>query len=197
MIKSGLSTKYMVSTYQPTEDVYVQADKNYYYKTNSGQFLKATVHTGDSIATIQASLGTIFENVMQPKTSIQQVSYLNDNDAVSYVGATASGSLFDVVQRAILAERVYVDGINASSVYTQPIAFKLQNMMIKSEPVKWLIGDDSTGYTEDFTMEAGMLTLLKASSRTLLIARTLCTATERIVLTVHPSVWRRSCRRSG
>lgn len=149
VIKSGLSTKYMVSTYQPTEDVYVQADKNYYYKTNSGQFLKATVHTGDSIATIQASLGTIFENVMQPKTSIQQVSYLNDNDAVSYVGATASGSLFDVVQRAILAERVYVDGINASSVYTQPIAFKLQNMMIKSEPVKWLIGDDATGYTDE------------------------------------------------
>ena len=149
VIKSGLSTKYMVTTYQPTSDTEVKSDKVYYYKTNSGQFIKISASIGDSIATIAASLGTVYENVLQPKVSIQKVSYLNDNDRVSYVGAAASGSLFDVVQRAILAERVYVDGINASSVYTQPIAFKLQNMMLANEPVKWLIGDDATGYTDE------------------------------------------------
>jgi len=149
VIKTGLSTKYTVNTFKHTGDTNVLADKHYYTKSNSGQFLQITANVGDSIMTLEQSLGTIYERTVQPKTSIQDVSYLNDNSNITYIGAAASGGLFDAVQRAVISERVYVDGINASSVYNQPVAFKLQNMMIAGEPVKWLIGDDSTGYTDD------------------------------------------------
>jgi hypothetical protein len=149
VIKTGLSTKYTVNTYKHTEDTRVLANKYYYTKSNSGQFLQISANVGDSIATLEHSLGTIYERVVQPKTSIQDVSYLNDNANITYIGSAAAGGLFDAVQRAVISERVYVDGVNASSVYNQSIAFKLQNMMLANEPVKWLIGDDSTGYTDD------------------------------------------------
>ena len=147
--KTGLSTKYTVNTYKETEDTNIVAGKEYFQKSNSGQFFLIHADVGTSISELRDSLGPIYNKTIQPTTSIKDVSYLNDNDNVAYIGAAASGGLFDAVQRAVLAEHVYVKGINASSVYTQPIAFKLQNMMLENEPVKWLIGDDSTGYTED------------------------------------------------
>lgn len=149
VIKTGLSTKYTVNTFKRTEDETIQQNKKYYTKANSGQFIQITANTGDSIMTLENSLGPIYERTVQPKTSIQDVSFLNENSNVTYIGAAAAGGLFDAVQRAIISERVYVDGVNATSVYNQPIAFKLQNMMLIDEPVKWLIGDDATGYTDE------------------------------------------------
>ena len=151
IIRHAINTKYKVETFKLTTDTRVSEDesgqqKPYFQKMNSGNFIEVSgLHLNDSIA----GRG-YYEKQLQPSATIYDVQYLNDNGDETYVAAAASGGLFDTLQRAILTEKVYTDNITATDVYTQGIAFKLQNMML-SDPTKvnnlpWLIGDDTIGW---------------------------------------------------
>ena len=164
IIRSGIDTKYRIQTFKITEDTvsrkYTAEDgidldgqmKHYYRKLNSGKFLDLNI-TSEGVNL--TNLGyDVYETAVHPKTSIYDVQYINENGDEAYVPSASAGSVFDAVQHAILAEKVYADNITASSLYTQPIAFKIQNLML-SDPtwrdasIPWLIGDDCTGWTDD------------------------------------------------
>lgn len=141
IIRSNLDTKFLVDTYKVTSDVRPVSTKTYYAKTNAGTFIARTFST----TTFPA--GTWYEKTSENGVALADIGYFNNGNK-TIISQAAAGDLMDIVQHAILAERVYADGINATNVYTQPIAFKLQRMTIMSEPDKWIMGDDYTGHEE-------------------------------------------------
>ena len=138
-----LDTKFLINAFKPTEDLSPVSSKTYYYKTNAGTFIPRTFPTGTSFP----SGTTWYESTHEKGVALSDIGYYN-NGSKMIISQTAAGDLMDVVQHAVLAERVYADGIKATNVYTQPIAFKLQRMIITSEPDKWIMGDDYTGHEE-------------------------------------------------
>ena len=173
IIRSGIETKYQVQTYKVTTDIYARkytdADgaaiagqmKRYYRKLNSGNFLDLNLLEGTDLRTItytdeegHTHPVTVYETTVQPKTSLYDIQYMNESGNKTTIPSANAGSMFDTVQHAIMSEMVYADNMSASSLYKQPVAFKVQNLML-SDPTRehpltpWLIGDDCTGWTED------------------------------------------------
>ena len=149
IIRSGIDSKFTVATFSLTEDTEKNATKTYYQRLNTGKFISVTVESGQN----PKSLG-LYEMTIQSKTSLEDVMYLNEDQSVQYIPSSAAGDTMGVIQHAILGERVFVDGVNATNVYTQPVVFKLQRMSLKNEPIKWLIGDDHNG-REDVLLPYG------------------------------------------
>lgn len=152
--RDDLETKYTISTYTKTTDTvaskYTSGEhegvlKRYYRKQNSGYFVDLNLALNTPINFSYP----VYERTVQPSTSIYDVQYMNANGDVQYIAAAAAGSNFGVVQHAMLNKMETDRNYGAQALYSQAVAFELQNMMIESAGrYKWLIGDDLTGYTE-------------------------------------------------
>ena len=173
IIRTGIETKYQVQTYKVTTDIYARKYtaedgagiagqmKRYYRKLNSGNFLDLNLLEGTDLRNVtytddsgHTQRVTVYETTVQPKTSLYDIQYMKESGNKTTIPTANAGSLFDTVQHAIMSEMVYADNMSASSLYKQPVAFKVQNLML-SDPSRdnpltpWLIGDDCTGWTED------------------------------------------------
>ena len=138
-IVSEVTNKYSLVMYVKTKDTMFQSGKDYFYRTNAGQFFRY-------IAVINAAVSsagrTIYEAATQSAIGLANISYVETNGEILYIDADTAGMTFDVTQRAIVAVSVVDSGVSVNRTYTQPIAFKLQPMNVTNEPYKWLIADD-------------------------------------------------------
>lgn len=157
IIRQSLDTKYSIQAYVPTTDTVAKKHdtgphagemKHYFYRANSGNFIDLKLSEGADIEAARVEYGEVYEKQELAKTSLEDVQYMNDEKNIVYVPASAVGKQGNIM-RATLAERVVIDNQDLGSLYTQPILFKLAPMDFSTDPYKWLIGDDKTGYEFD------------------------------------------------
>jgi len=144
IIRRNLDTRFTVGAYQLSEDITADLTKEYYSKANGGKFVKINGVTSAS----RPKANGWYEYILNNKTSLIDISVFNDGSK-TVIDTASAGDVMGVIQHAILAERVFANGINATNVYTQPVAFKLQRMnlpAVTENPLleKWLIGDDTS-----------------------------------------------------
>ena len=138
-IVNEVTNKYSLVMYVKTKDTVFQSGKDYFYRTNAGQFFRYIAVIG---AAVSSAGRTIYEAATQSAIGLANISYVETNGEILYIDADTAGMTFDVTQRAIVAVSVVDSGVSVNRTYTQPIAFKLQPMNVTNEPYKWLIADD-------------------------------------------------------
>lgn len=151
---------YSQPMFNRTRDTYVE-NKQYYMRENSGNFLpidttsyySARMKVVDAEARETEAAGrpiVFFERESVPVINLRNIRYLDDTGTEKDIGWEEAGTKnYGKVHHAHLAVNVVSGDQSASSVYTQRVAFRLQDMRVAVLRDKWRIGDDCSGYDKE------------------------------------------------